>query len=121
MNVDEILKSAENFSHAGHSGQLIFADLEVNDRDVLSQLSDRLRDKIQSGVVVVVGRGDGSHPIIVNVTKNLVGPLHAGKILGEVAALLGGKGGGRPDFAQGAGKDLTKMAAARDKVKALVN
>jgi alanyl-tRNA synthetase len=121
INIDDLTKGAEAFSAGGLSGQFIFADLEVNDRDLLSQISDRLRDKIQSGVVVIVGRGDGSHPIIVNVTKNLVGPLHAGKILGEVAAEMGGKGGGRPDFAQGAGKDLSKIKSAKEKALSLLS
>jgi alanyl-tRNA synthetase len=117
VNVDELLQAALKFSVNGQSGQYVFANLEMNDRDLLSQIGDRLRDKIQSGVVVLVGRGDGSHPIMVSVTKNLVGPLNAGQILGGVAAALGGKGGGRPDFAQGAGKDLTKMNDAKDAIK----
>jgi alanyl-tRNA synthetase len=120
INVDELIQSAEKFSVGGLSGQFVFANLEMTDRDLLSQISDKIRDKIKSGLVVVVGRGEGSHPIIVNVTKNLVGPLNAGKILGEVAAALGGKGGGRPDFAQGAGKDLTKMAQAKAAASAIV-
>ena len=44
------------------------------------------------------------------VTKDLVGKVHAGKLLGEVAAVLGGKGGGRPDMAQGGGKDAAAGA-----------
>lgn len=117
VDIESVMKTAEKFSVDGMSGQLIFADLEINDRSLLSQISDRLRDKIQSGVVVIIGRGDGSHPIIVNVTKNLVGPLHAGKILGDVAQIMGGKGGGRPDFAQGAARDLSKLDEARKKVR----
>jgi alanyl-tRNA synthetase len=93
----------------------------MNDRDLLSQISDKIRDKIQTGVVVVVGRGEGSHPIIVSVSKNLVGPLNAGKILGEVAAAMGGKGGGRPDFAQGAGKDLSKIEDAKQRCQTFFN
>ncbi len=113
INVDELLTGATSFTVGGTNGRFIFADLEMNDRDLLTQISDRLRDKIQSGVVVLVGRGEGSHPIIVSVTKNLVPALNAGKILGAVAAAMGGKGGGRPDFAQGAGRDLTKISEAR--------
>jgi alanyl-tRNA synthetase len=120
VNVEDLMKTAEKFTVGSHSGQYVFADLEINDRDLLSQISDRLRDKMQTGLVVIVGRGEGSHPIIVNLTKNLVGPLHAGKILGEVAQVLGGKGGGRPDFAQGAGRDLSRMADARTKLKNLL-
>ncbi len=117
INVDELMQSALTFSLNGQNGRYVFASLEMSDRDLLSQIGDRLRDKIQSGVVVLVGRGEGSHPIIVNVTKNWVGPLNAGQILGAVASALGGKGGGRPDFAQGAGKDLSQIREARDSIK----
>lgn len=117
IDVDTLIQGAQSFTVGGQAGRFIFADLEVNDRDLLSQLSDKIRDKIQSGLVVMIGRGEGTHPIIVNVTKNLVGPLHAGKILADVAQALGGKGGGRPDFAQGAGKDLSQVAAAQAKAK----
>jgi alanyl-tRNA synthetase len=120
ISVDDLVGKAQKFSVGGLAGQLVFADLETDDRDLLGQIGDKIRDKIQSGVVILVGRGDGSHPIMVNVTKNLVGPLNAGKILGEVASALGGKGGGRPDFAQGAGKDLSNMAGAKAKASALV-
>jgi alanyl-tRNA synthetase len=117
INVDELLQGAQPFSLNGLEGRYVFAHLEMGDRELLSQMSDRLRDKIQSGVIVIVGKGEGSHPIIVNVTKNLVGPLNAGQILGAVAGALGGKGGGRPDFAQGAGKDLTHIKDAREAIK----
>ena len=112
IDVDSLVQTAFSFSVKGQSGKYVFANLEVNDRQVLTDITDRLRDKIQSGVVVVVGRGETSHPVIVSVTKNLVGPLNAGQILGAVTQTLGGKGGGRPDFAQGAGKDLVNISAA---------
>lgn len=121
INVDEVLQSAEKFSYSGQQGLFLFANLEINDRALLSQISDHLRDKIQSGLVVVVGRGDSTHPIIVTVTKNFVGPLNAGKILGEVAARLGGKGGGRSDFAQGVGKDLSKLDEAKIRVREMLS
>ena len=79
-----------------------------------------MKDKIQSGVVIVVGRGEGSHPVIVSVTKNWVPKLNAGKILGEVTALMGGRGGGRPDFAQGAAKDLSQINLAKKKALELI-
>ncbi len=117
VNVDELLTGAKPFllnaAKADGAGRFVFADLEINDRELLTQIADRLRDKIQSGVVVLVGRGEGSHPIIVSVTKNLIPAVNAGKILGAVAGAMGGKGGGRPDFAQGAGRDLSKINDAR--------
>ena len=112
IDVDSLLKEAKNFSVDGQAARLVTAFIEMDDRKVLSDLSDKLRDKMQTGVVVLVGKGDGSHPIIVTVSKNLMSKVNAGKLLGEVAAELGGKGGGRPDFAQGAVADISKLANA---------
>jgi len=120
VDVESIIKSAQKFSHNGVSGQYIFADIPVDDRKVLSELSDRLQDRLQGGVVVIVGQGDGSHPLIVSVSKSLAGKLNAGKILGEVAQTLGGKGGGRPDFAQGAVPSRTALGEAQKKVQSLL-
>ena len=70
---------------------------------------------------MIVGKGsDGKHPIVVSVTKELTKALSAGKILGEVAQVLKGKGGGRPDFAQGAGEDLSDLKGAFKKAQVMV-
>jgi alanyl-tRNA synthetase len=115
IDIDALLKTAHHFDNHGVKGQLITASVEVDDRQILSDLSDRLKDKIKTGVVVLVGRaGDdsGKHPITVAVTKDLTAKLSAGKMLSEIAAELKGKGGGRPDFAQGAGEDLSRVPQA---------
>ncbi|MGE3973401.1 MAG: alanine--tRNA ligase [Bdellovibrionales bacterium] len=101
-------------------GHFVFATLDLDDREVLSQLTDKVKDKIRSGVVIIVGKGQDSHPIIVTVTKDLQGKFNAGKLLQAVAAEMGGKGGGRPDFAQGAGKDLSKLAQAQKAAEGLL-
>ncbi|OFZ10843.1 MAG: alanine--tRNA ligase [Bdellovibrionales bacterium RBG_16_40_8] len=116
IDIDNLVQNSEKFLIDNIEGVYVFADLEISDRELLSQTCDRLRDKIKSGIVVAIARGEESNPIIVSLTKNLVGPLNAGKILAAVAAILGGKGGGRPDFAQGAVKDLSKIKQAREKV-----
>lgn len=115
VDVDSLIKEAREFSTNGKSGRLVFADLPLDDRKVLSEISDRLRDKLQSGVVVLVGMGEGSHPVIVSVSKNLLPDVNAGKLLGEIAAAMGGKGGGRPDFAQGAAPNRGGISDARKK------
>lgn len=112
VDVDSILKDAKPFNVDGQAARLVTAFIEMDDRKVLSDLSDKLRDKMQTGVVVLVGKGESSHPIIVTVSKNLTAKVNAGKLLGEVAAELGGKGGGRPDFAQGAVADISKLSSA---------
>lgn len=126
IDADQLVREAREFSVKGTSGKFIAASVEIDDRDVLSQLGDKLRDRIGSGVVCLVGRGpDGSsggkHPIIVTVSKDLTATLSAGKILAEVAKEMGGKGGGRPDFAQGAGENLAKANEAFNKASAMLS
>ena len=104
----------------GVSGRFVFADIPMDDRKVLSDLSDRLQDRLKDALIVIVGHGESTHPLIVSVSKSLTGKLNAGKILGEVAATLGGKGGGRPDFAQGAVPSRAALAQAREKVLAVL-
>lgn len=125
IDADQILSGARPFSVKGASGKFIAASVEIDDREVLSQLGDKLRDKLGSGVVVLVGRGPdgasgGKHPIIVTVSKDLTTALSAGKILTEVAKEMGGKGGGRPDFAQGSGETLAKANDAFAKAASML-
>ena len=120
INIEELAAKAQHFtSKSGTKGRLVMADLKIDDRDVLSQVTDHLKNKIQSGIVVVIGQGSGSHPVIISVSKDLVGDLGAGNLLKEVASVMGGKGGGRPDFAQGAAPDRTKILDAFKKSREL--
>jgi alanyl-tRNA synthetase len=121
VDVDSLIGGAKDFSVNGQKGRFVFADIPMDDRKVLSDLSDKLQSKLQSAVVVLVGQGQGSHPLVVSVSKNLTAHLNAGKILGEVAQSLGGKGGGRPDFAQGAVPNRDNLEAARQKAEELVH
>ncbi len=120
MDLDSIVNSAENFSREGVAGQYVFADIQMDDRKVLSDLSDRLQDRLKNSVIVIVGQGQATHPVIVSVSKSLTGQFNAGKILGELAQTLGGKGGGRPDFAQGAVPSRDTLDQARVKLKSLI-
>jgi alanyl-tRNA synthetase len=76
-------------------------------------LVDNLRNKLGSGVVVVGSAQDeGKVALIVGVTKDLTGRVQAGKVVGEIAKLVGGSGGGRPDMAEAGGKDASQLDAA---------
>jgi alanyl-tRNA synthetase len=75
-------------------------------------MADRLRDRIGSGVVVL-GTAQGDRALLLaTVTKDLAGRYHAGNIIKRLAPMVGGGGGGRPDFAQAGGKDASKLDAA---------
>ena len=92
--------------------KVLAAAVDVDDAKVLRDTGDQLRDKLGSGVIVLAGTGGAEIKLVAMVTKDLVGKLQAGKLLGEVAAQLGGRAGGKPDMAQGGGKDVAAIPAA---------
>jgi alanyl-tRNA synthetase len=92
--------------------KVLAAQIDVDDKAVLRSTGDQLRDKLGSGVVVLAGTGGPEVLLIAMVTKDLTDKVQAGKLIGEVAAALGGKGGGKPDMAQGGGKDAAQVPAA---------
>lgn len=90
--------------------------MEVDDVETLRNMGDKLRDKID-GVVVLASRiGDEKVSLIAMATKESVkNGIHCGKIIKEIAAIVGGGGGGRPDMAQAGGRDVTKITEAIEK------
>ncbi len=78
----------------------------------MRELVDSLRIKLGSGVVVLGAAVDGKVSLIVGVTKDLTSKVQAGKIVGQLAAQVGGKGGGRPDLAEAGGSDVGSLDAA---------
>jgi alanyl-tRNA synthetase len=91
--------------------------LDVNG---MRALADQLRDKLKSGVVALGAANDGKVSLLVVVTKDLITRLKAGDLIKEMAAEVGGTGGGRPEMAQAGGKDPAKLDAALEKVFGLV-
>lgn len=120
INIEDLANKAQNFTSKAGTAKLVLADVALDDREVLAQVTDHLKNKIQKGIVVVVGHGEGTHPVIVSVSKDICGEFSAGSLLKEVAAMMGGKGGGRPDFAQGAAPDRTKLSEAFKKVQQIL-
>ncbi len=78
----------------------------------LRNMADVLRSRLGSGVVVLGSRADGKVTLIATVSDDLAGRLHAGRLLEAIAVRVGGRGGGRPDFAQAGGKDPEQLPAA---------
>jgi alanyl-tRNA synthetase len=90
------------------------------DKSQMRTLVDSLRGKLGSGVVVLGAAVEGKVSLIVGVTKDLTGKLQAGKIVGLLAAKVGGKGGGRPDLAEAGGSDVGALDAALASAAAVV-
>jgi alanyl-tRNA synthetase len=78
----------------------------------MRDLVDQLRGKLGSGVVVLGAAVDGKVSLIVGVTKDLTSRVQAGKVVGLIAAKVGGKGGGRPDLAEAGGSDVGSLDGA---------
>ena len=86
----------------------------------LRALVDDGRGIAKSGVVLVASVDDGRVSLALGVTPDLKDKLKAGDLVREISAIVGGKGGGRPDFAQGGGADATKLDAAIERLYALI-
>jgi alanyl-tRNA synthetase len=80
------------------------------DRAGLRTLADSLKDRLGSGVVVLASEADGKVSLVVSVSKDLTGKVQAGQVVKQIAPIVGGGGGGRPDFAEAGGKDPGKIA-----------
>ncbi len=100
--------------------KVVAARLDGMDRQQMRALADSLRNRWKTGVVVLASAEDSQIAIISAVTKDLTSKVHAGKLVGVVAQAVGGKGGGRPDMAEGGGKDPSTLAAALESVYATV-
>jgi len=90
------------------------------DRETLAAWTERLRDQFAPAVIALMSAIDQKVAISVCVSKPLIPSLHAGKIVQLLSEAVGGKGGGRPDFAQGGGTDLSKMDEALEKIDSII-
>jgi alanyl-tRNA synthetase len=92
--------------------KVLAARSEVGDPKALREVADQLKNKLGSGVIVLGGVAEGKVALVAAVTADLVGKYNAGKIVGAISSAVGGKGGGRPDMAQGGGSDADKLDEA---------
>ena len=97
----------------------IIANLGAVDGDALQAVADALKGKF-AGVVVLAGATEGSVALAASVSPEFVKAFQAGKLIQAIAPIVGGKGGGRPDFARGAGKDTAQLDAALLKARELL-
>jgi alanyl-tRNA synthetase len=100
--------------------RVVVGQVEGLDRDGIRQLVDSLRQKLGSGVVVLGQAEDGKVALIAGVTKDLTSKVHAGKVIQTLAQQVGGRGGGRPDLAEGGGEDTKALNSTLGGVPALL-
>ena len=100
--------------------QMMARRVTVDTPAALRNLADQFKDKIKSGIVVLGSTAGTKVMLIAVVTKDLTDRYHAGNIVREVAAMVGGRGGGRPDMAQAGGNQPQKLDQALEKAYEVV-
>ncbi len=93
--------------------------LDTADGDQLQAVADALKGQF-NGVVVLGGANNGAVSLVATVSPELTKQIQAGKIIQTIAAIVGGKGGGRPDNARGGGKDVDQLDEALRKARSLL-
>ncbi|WP_369681987.1 alanine--tRNA ligase [Malonomonas rubra] len=91
--------------------KLLAAKVDSIDGKGLREFSDQLRDKLGSGVLVLASTEGGKVALLVAVTKDLTNKVKAGELIKPLAAIVGGRGGGKPELAQAGGADIDKVEA----------
>jgi alanyl-tRNA synthetase len=99
--------------------QALIQNLGTAEGDYLQSLVEALKGDFK-GVILLAGAADGNVSLVAAVSPDLTKQIQAGKIIQTVAPMIGGRGGGRPEFARGAGKDATKLEAALREAEAMV-
>ncbi len=111
VKAKDLLTKAEN--------NTIIANLGEVDGDYAMGVAEALKS-LFSGIVVLGAAGGGSVALIASVSKEHQGKVQAGKIIQTIAPIVGGKGGGKPDFARGGGKDVAQIDAALAEARKLI-
>ncbi len=101
--------------------QVIAGRIDLDSPKTLREVGDRVRDRMGSGVAVLGGSFKGKGGLLALVSKDLTGRIQAGALISQVAAIIGGKGGGRPDMAQAGAPLVDKLDQALEKVPQIVS
>jgi len=114
--LDDLTNSAQSIKGV----KTVVSQVENLDRDALRQLVDSLRQKLGSGVIILGMPGGEKAALIVGVTKDLTVKVNAGKLLQAIVKPVGGKGGGRPDLAEGGVEGTAALEMALRSVPSLL-
>jgi alanyl-tRNA synthetase len=118
-DIDGIINSARIVGDT----KVVVAHVVLDSPKTLREMGDKIRDKLGSGIVVLGGEYQGKATLLAMVSKDLIERYKAGNIIKDIAVLVGGKGGGRPDMAQAGGPNPDKlndaMGAVYDIIEAM--
>ncbi len=117
QQADALLGSVETINGV----KLLISRIEATDNDIMRDMADNLRGKLGSGIVVLGAVMDDKPSFIVAVTPDLVKKgYQAGKLVKHISSVAGGGGGGKPDMAQGGGRDINKLEEAIKSVRGIL-
>jgi alanyl-tRNA synthetase len=131
-DTEKELEKLKHKEQASRAGDIISEARQINGVKVLVKrvdnmeqkdlrdFGDKLRDRLGTGILALGSAKDGKVSLIVMVSKDLAAKYHAGNIIKEMAALLGGTGGGKSDMAQAGGKDPGKLDSALDALYTII-
>jgi len=94
--------------------------VDVADTKTMRDLGDKLKDKIKSGIILLGSKSADKAMLLCMVTKDLTDRYHAGNIIKEIAPIVGGSGGGRPDMAQAGGPKPENLKQALEKLRDMI-
>jgi len=100
--------------------KVLVRELEADSPKGLREFADRIKERLDSGVIVLGARKDEKAMLICVVTKDLLGRIKAGDIISRLSGMIGGKGGGRADMAQGGGNRPEELGLALESVYELI-
>jgi alanyl-tRNA synthetase len=100
--------------------KVVVANVVLDSPKTLREMGDKIRDKLGSGIVVLGGVYQGKAALLAMVSKDLTERYRAGNIINDIAVLVGGKGGGRPDMAQAGGPNPDKLNDALGAVRGII-
>jgi len=99
--------------------KICVANVPEADAKLLQAVADALKSKFD-GPIVLAGTRDGNVALVAIIPKHLTSQFQANKIIQQIAPIVGGKGGGRPESAQGAGKDISKVGQVLDEARRIL-
>src|SRR5262245_23157678 len=114
--IPELLAKKQSFDGTN----FLVSQVDGVDAKQLRDIVDQVKEKLGSGVVVLASAGAGNVNLVASVSSDLTRRYHAGNIIKELARLVGGGGGGRPEFAQAGGKEPAKIDAALKRAEELI-
>ena len=109
---DEKLNNIDELAETVQGVRVIAAEVPAGSAKELRETMDSIKSRAQDAVIALASQNEGKVSLVVTVPKELTGTVKAGDIMKEMAEAVGGKGGGRPDMAQGGGTDPSNITIA---------